>query len=382
MSTLTPVRRPALAPPEPVAHVPATPYLHLDVPTAVACYRRLAAALPRTAVHYAVKANPEPSLLAALHGAGSRFDVASPAEVLAALDAGASAGDLVYSNPIKRRSDIAFAAAHGVRWFVVDTHEETAKVAAVAPRAAVLCRLVTSGEGSDWPLSRKYGCSTAQAVEVLRYAASLGLEAAGVSFHVGSQQRDPEAWAAPIAASARVFRTLRSEGLRPHLLDLGGGFPASLAGGCLPPEVFGATIDRLLEENFGAVRPQTLIEPGRGIVAEAGVLFSEVLAVVRRGNTRWVFLDAGVFTGLVETLGEAIRYPIRTDRDGGPTGPCVLAGPTCDSTDVLYEDAMVDLPLDLAEGDIVRLLDAGAYTTCYSTVGFNGFPPLSTRLVR
>ena len=110
------------------------------------------------------------------------------------------------------------------------------------------------------------------------------------------------------------------------------------------------------------------------------MLVAEVLAVVRRGDTRWVFLDAGVFTGLVETLGEAIRYPIETDRDGGPTGPCVLAGPTCDSTDVLYEQAMVDLPLDLAEGDRVRLLGTGAYTTCYSTVGFNGFPPLATHL--
>jgi ornithine decarboxylase len=360
-----------------------TPYLRLDVGAAVTAYRRLAAALPRgTALHYAVKANPEPTLLEALHVAGSRFDVASPAEVLAALEAGARPADLVYSNPVKRRADVAFAARHGVRMYAVDSPEETAKVSDAAPGAAVLCRLVTSGEGSDWPLSRKYGCSTDQAVGVLRYAAGLGLEAAGVSFHVGSQQRDPEAWAAPIAASARVFAALRSEGHRPRLLDLGGGFPASLAEGCPPPEAFGAAIERHLKQYFGRRRPRLLVEPGRGIVADAGVLVAEVLAVVRRGDTRWVFLDAGVFTGLVETLGEAIRYPIETDRDGGPTGPCVLAGPTCDSTDVLYERQMVDLPLDLREGDQVRLLGAGAYTTCYSTVGFNGFPPLPTRLVR
>ena len=175
---------------------------------------------------------------------------------------------------------------------------------------------------------------------------------------------------------------LREAGLRPRLLDLGGGFPGRAGRtGCPPPAAYGAAIQRHLAGTSATAARRTLIEPGRGIVAEAGVLVAEVLAVVHRGDTRWVYLDAGVFTGLVETLGEAIRYPIETDRDGGPTGPCVLAGPTCDSADVLYERTMVDLPLDLAEGDRVRLLGAGAYTTCYSTVGFNGFPPLPTRLV-
>ena len=102
-----------------------------------------------------------------------------------------------------------------------------------------------------------------------------------------------------------------------------------------------------------------------------------MIAVIQRGPVRWVFLDAGVFTGLVETLGEAIRYRLGTTADGA-TGPCVLAGPTCDSADVLYEEEMVDLPLTLAEGDEVRLLSAGAYTSCYSSVGFNGFEPLPT----
>ena len=363
---------------------PTSPYLELSVPTAVRRLRALAAALPGTAVHYAVKANSQPELLRALHVAGSRFDVASPAEVTAALAAGATSGDLVYSNPVKRRADVAFAAAHGVRLFVVDSPEETLKVAAAAPGAAVLCRLVTSGAGSDWPLSRKYGCSTDEATRILVAAAALGLEPAGVSFHVGSQQRDPEAWGAPITATARVFAALRSDGLEPWLLDLGGGFPARLAddgvGICPPLAAYGDAIDRHLTRAFGCDRPQTLVEPGRAVVAEAGVLHSRVLATLSRGDVRWVFLDAGVFTGLVETLDEAIRYPIRTSRDGGPTGPCVLAGPTCDSADVLYERSMVHLPLDLDEGDWVRLESAGAYTSCYSTVGFNGFPPLPTLL--
>ena len=357
-----------------------TPRLELHVPTALARLRQLRAALPGTAIHYAVKANPHPVLLRALVAAGAAFDVASPAEVRACLAAGARPGDLVYSNPIKLRSDVVESAGLGVRLFVVDSPEETRKVAEAAPGTSVLCRIVTSGTGSDWPLSRKYGCSTAEAVAVLRLADELGLDAAGVSFHVGSQQRDPAAWDAPIDASSRVFDALRAAGLKPWLLDLGGGFPAALEGGAPDIDAYGAAIRQSLRERFGSRRPRTLVEPGRSIVADAGRLVSTVVAVVNRGETRWVYLDAGVYTGLVETLDEAIRYRLETEATG-PTGPCVLAGPTCDSADVLYEKQPVQLPLSLVEGDRVVLTAAGAYTSCYSTVGFNGFAPLPTYLV-
>jgi len=361
-----------------VAPTTTTPYLELDVPAAVDRFVELAAALPGTAVHYAVKANPEARLLAELAAVGSRFDVASPAEVRAALDAGASPETLVYSNPVKRRDHIVESAELGVRLFVVDSLAETHKVSQAAPHSQVLCRLVTSGNGSDWPLSRKYGCSTGEAVEVLARADELGLDAAGVSFHVGSQQRDPESWGAPIASSARVFKLARQRGLSPRLLDLGGGFPAVYDDGCRPMSAYGEAIERHLHLAFGDAPPATIVEPGRGIVGDAGTLVSSVIGVIERAGVRWVFLDAGVFTGLVETLGEAIRYRLATTADG-PTGPCVLAGPTCDSADVLYQDRMVELPIDLAEGDKVRLLSAGAYTSCYSSVGFNGFAPLATR---
>ncbi len=376
-TTLTPTM-PGLAQRHPARDPrPTTPYLELDVPAAVTTYEALAAALPGTAVHYAVKANPHPRLLAELAAVGCRFDVASPAEVRSALRAGAEPVDLVYSNPVKRRDHIAEAAAMGVRVFVVDSLAETLKVAEAAPGSQVLCRLVTSGKGSDWPLSRKYGCSTHESVEILVAAHELGLDAAGLCFHVGSQQRDPEAWAEPIAAAGRIFTLLRNSGLDPRILDLGGGFPAEYDEGCPPIEAYGAAVERHLHLAFGDERPQTIVEPGRGIVGDAGTLVASVIAVIQRGPVRWVFLDAGVFTGLVETLGEAIRYRLQTTADG-VTGPCVLAGPTCDSADVLYEERMVDLPLTLAEGDEVRLLSAGAYTSCYSSVGFNGFEPLPT----
>ncbi len=361
--------------------VPATPYLLLDVEAAVTRFRRIAAALPGTGVHYAVKANPAPALLGALARAGCRFDVAGPAELAAVLLAGAAPGDVVYSHPVKRRADVAAAAALGVRLFVVDSLQETHKVADAAPGSSVLCRLATSGAGSDWPLSGKFGCSPDDAVRILRTADGIGLDPAGVCFHVGSQQRDPGAWDAPVAAAAGVFARLRAVGLAPWLLDLGGGLPAHLEGGHPPLAAYGAAIELALRRHFGRWRPRTLVEPGRAVVADAGTLVASVVGVLHRGPTRWVFLDAGVFTGLVETLDEAVRYRLRTSADGGPVGPCVLAGPTCDSVDVLYEKVPVALPLTLAEGDSVRLLSTGAYTSCYSTVGFNGFAPLPTRLL-
>lgn len=358
--------------------MPTTPFLELEPAIAVDRFEALAASLPGVAVHYAVKANPNPDLLRALAVAGCNFDVASPTEVRAALGAGASPDDLIYSNPVKRRDHIVESASLGVRLFVVDSLPEVHKVSEAAPGTAVVCRLVTSGQGSDWPLSRKYGCAVSQAVEILTVAATLGLDPAGVSFHVGSQQRDPDAWRSPIAASAVVFTALRAAGLSPWLLDLGGGFPARHEGDAPALHAYARVIEEELERCFGSSRPRTLVEPGRGIVGDAGAVVTTVVAVIQRGDVRWVYLDAGVFTGLVETLDEAIRYRLETSADGGPTGPCVLAGPTCDSADVLYQVDPVQLPLRLQEGDIVRIESAGAYTSCYSTVGFNGFAPLPT----
>ena len=357
-----------------------TPFLHLDPAVVSRQYADLTSALPGTAVHYAVKANPHPDVLRTLVDVGAGFDVASPAEVVACLDAGASPDQLLYSNPIKRRSDLRAAVDLGVRLFVVDCMPEMLKIVDEAPGASVLCRILTSGSGSDWPLSRKYGCSPDAAVEILTAAESLGLSVAGVSFHVGSQQRDPEAWRAPIVTTGEIFTRLEARGIKPWLVDLGGGFPARLEGD--QPALDGIRRRHPRPAPAHVRRPpaahrrraRSLDRRGRG------VMHTTVVTVCWRGGRRWVYLDAGVFSGLVETLDEAIRYRISTDHDGMPDGPVVLAGPTCDSADVLYEKNPVHLPLALKEGDRVRLHAAGAYTSCYSTVGFNGFPPLPTQL--
>jgi ornithine decarboxylase len=355
-----------------------TPHLVLDIDRAVEQFLMISAAFGSGSVHYAVKANPHPTLLEALVRAGSRFDVASPGEVHACLRAGAAAIDLLYSNPVKRTAHITAAWEAGVRRFVTDSDGEVAKVAAAAPGSEVLIRIDTSGEGSDWPLSGKFGCAPQEAVALLRQAADLGLEAAGIAFHVGSQQRDPSRWEAPIASASRAFGELRDLGIDLRILDIGGGLPAAHEGNFPSLGVYRDTIFGALERYFGSDPPELIIEPGRGVVGDAGWLTSEVVGVNWRGGRRWVYVDVGVYTGLVETLGEATRYRLFTERGESELGPAVLAGPTCDSVDVLYEKAPVMLPLSLQEGDRIVFGSAGAYTTSYSTVGFNGFAPLPT----
>jgi ornithine decarboxylase len=358
---------------------PDTPCLILNLDVVAARFEALAGAMPAAAVHYAVKANPEPDVVSLLAALGSRFDAASPAEVDLCLQAGARPEHISYGNTIKKQTDIAYAYERGVRMFAFDSDAELEKLAVAAPGAAVFCRLLAGSEGADWPLSRKFGCSPDMAADLLVRAADMGLDPCGVSFHVGSQQRDPQQWDAAVAGAAGVFAATAAKGVELRLLNLGGGFPAQYLAAVPDITTYARAIETALQRHFGDRQPQLIVEPGRGIAGDAGVLHTEVVLVSRKAHGddhRWVYLDTGVFGGLAETLGEAIKYRIVTSKDGGPTGPVVLAGPTCDSLDVLYERYRYELPLDLEPGDRVTILSAGAYTKAYCTDGFNGFQPL------
>lgn len=359
--------------------VPATPCLVIDLDVVEERYRALAAALPDAEVYYAVKANPSPGVLARLAALGSRFDVASPAEIGLCLAAGVDPALISYGNPIKKRRDIAFAFAAGVRLFVLDAEEELGKLAAAAPGASVLVRVLVSGAGADWPLSRKFGCEPDMAVDLLVAASTLGLDPVGVSFHVGSQQRRPDMWDPAIERAAGVLRQARAAGITVDVVNIGGGFPARYTADVPEISAYGDAIRAALRRHLDDLPVRVLCEPGRYVAGDAGVLRAEVVLVSRKAygdERRWVYLDVGRFGGLAETEGEAIRYPMVTSRDGGPVGPVILAGPTCDSVDVLYEHARYELPLTLAAGDTVDILAAGAYTAAYASAGFNGFAPL------
>jgi ornithine decarboxylase len=222
------------------------------------------------------------------------------------------------------------------------------------------------------------------AVDVLGHAAALGLEAHGVSFHVGSQQTDLSAWDRALADARSVFSALAEEGIVLKMVNMGGGFPTRYLRDVPTAEAYGRAIFSALRKHFGNRLPETIIEPGRGMVGNAGVIKSEVVLISRKAdndNVRWVYLDIGKFGGLAETMDEAIRYPVVTARDGGETAPCVLAGPTCDSADVMYEKTPYPLPVSLTIGDEVLIEGTGAYTTTYASVAFNGFEPLRSYVI-
>jgi ornithine decarboxylase len=355
------------------------PCLVVDLEVVRDNYRAFAGALPDTRVYYAVKANPSPEVLTLLAGLGSCFDTASVTEIEMVLAAGATPERISYGNTIKKERDIARAFALGVRLFAVDSKEEVEKIARAAPGARVFCRFLFDCVGAEWPLSRKFGCDAVMAVDVLEHAHRLGLEAHGVSFHVGSQQRRTQAWDQALKSAAAIFRACADRGIQLAMVNLGGGFPTKYLKEVPSVKAYGNSIFRALRKHFGNAIPETIIEPGRGMVGNAGIIEAEVVLVSRKSehdSVRWVYLDIGKFGGLAETMDESIRYPIRTPHDGSEAGPCVVAGPTCDSMDVLYEKTPYDLPVSLEIGDKVLIEGAGAYTATYASVGFNGFAPL------
>jgi len=360
---------------------PATPCLVVDVDQVERNYRALHKALPLAQIHYAVKANPAAPVLERLVGLGSNFDAASFEEIQVCLHAGAAPYRISYGNTIKKPAAIRAAFEAGVRVFAFDSGEELDKIARCAPGSSVYCRILVGNEGADWPLSDKFGTTVEMARELMLRAGTLGLDACGLSFHVGSQQTETVAYQAAIGHVALLFSDLRQAGVNMRMLNCGGGFPTRYRDEVPDISGFGTAIMQAMTRHFGNDLPNIVVEPGRFIVGDAGVVSSEVVLVSRRGGAstdpRWVYLDIGRFGGLAETEGEAIRYRITTSHETDEDGPVIIAGPSCDGVDVLYANSGYHLPLALDCGDRVELLATGAYVSTYASQGFNGFPPLT-----
>ncbi|HVM07800.1 MAG TPA: type III PLP-dependent enzyme [Acidimicrobiales bacterium] len=360
-----------------------TPFLVIDLDVVSERYDSLAAALPEADIFYAVKANPDPDVLRTLLARGCRFDVASVGEIDLCTSIGATGEQMSFGNTIKKVDAIRHAYEAGIRLFAFDAMSELEKLDRLAPDATVFCRVLCDGSGADWPLSRKFGCAPDLAVDLLFAAAASG-HPVGVSFHVGSQQRDVGAWDRALAMVADLFAALRGCDIEPAVVNIGGGFPGTYLEPAPAIEEYGAAIRRALARRFGTHLPRLIAEPGRYMVADAGVVETEVVSVTKKARfdeQRWVFLDVGTYGGLAEAAGEALRYRFVTPRAHDTAGPVVIAGPTCDSVDILYEQTTYQFPLSLEAGDRIQILGAGAYTTTCSSVGFNGFPPLAAYVV-
>ncbi|MBL8258456.1 MAG: type III PLP-dependent enzyme, partial [Candidatus Competibacteraceae bacterium] len=344
-----------------------TPFLVVLLDEVRAKYQEFRVNFPKAKIYYAVKANPGVELLAVLRDLGSCFDIASTHELDRMLELGVAPDRLSYGNTIKKAQHIRYAYERGVRLYTSDCEADIRNLAREAPGSRVFFRLLMDAvtSDSDWPLSRKFGCQPRMAIELVALAAELGLEPYGISFHVGSQQREISAWDAAIAQVHALFEWLAKDRLPLKAINMGGGFPADYLIKANPLSVYAEEIGAYLKTYFGDAVPEIYLEPGRGLVGEAGVLVSEVVLISKKSKTdlkRWVYTDVGVFNGLMETIDESIKYPIYTEKRG-EVGDVVLAGPTCDSLDIIYEHFQYELPLSLESGDRLYWLSTGAYTT-------------------
>jgi ornithine decarboxylase len=367
------VRRPGRA------AAPPTPYLLLDLARVEESFRALATALPGIAVHYAVKANPHPRLLARLHANGCRFEAASWPEIRAAIRAGADPASVLFTHPVKLASDIARARKAGVWRFAADSSNELHKIAHYAPGASVLLRIdVGAGDGAVGDQG-KFGASPSRAAGLARLARSLGLDPYGLAFHVGSQTMDPKAWDGPIRQCGQIMTELAADGIGLAMLDIGGGFPVRYDTAPPPLADYAAAIGAAAAGL--PYRVQLACEPGRAIAAPGGTMAATVIGTAWRHGTLRVSLDTGAFHGLIEALesGRELRFPVTIPAAGRRVMVrCTLTGPSCDSQDTILDQVRLPAP---RVGDRVLIGNAGAYTTCYSgRSSFNGFPAPAVRI--
>lgn len=328
---------------------------------------RFMRAMPGIRPHFAVKSNPDVRVLKTLHDEGVCFEIASLAELELLLELGVPGEEIFYSNPIKSDMYLREADKRGIQWYAVDSVAEVQKIHRIYPGASLYLRIKISNKGSAWPLDKKFGAGLKDSTEVIAECVRLNMDLAGITFHVGSQCLNINNWQQGIRSARQFFQGMQQQGLKPRLLNLGGGFPV-----CMNPEVPTIeTIGEVIGRELESVGKDILViaEPGRNLVASAGCMVTQVIGTAVRHGQRWLYLDSGVYSGLME-LNDRFHYPVISDRKGVMAN-WTLAGPTCDSLDICVENQL--LPNNLQSGDLIYLPYMGAYTACCATE-FNGFP--------
>jgi ornithine decarboxylase len=360
-----------------------TPFLIVDLSKVEKMYDELVKNMPFVKIYYAMKANPLDEVISSLRDKGSSFDAASVYEIDQLLRLGVRPERISYGNTIKKEKDIAYAYQKGIRLFATDSENDLNKIARNAPGSRVFFRLLTESDGADWPLSRKFGAHPDMIYELILQASEMGLEPYGLSFHVGSQQRDIGQWDNALSKCKYLFEAVSLQGIQLKMINLGGGFPAKYMSPANELETYAHEILRFIKEDFGDNHPEIIIEPGRSLTADAGIIVTEVIMISKKAKMnqyKWVYLDIGKFGGLIETLDECIKYPVYSESKGYEE-EVILAGPTCDSMDILYENHKYAFPESLRENERLYIFTTGAYTQSYSSVAFNGLPALKAYVI-
>lgn len=345
-----------------------TPVLVLDCEVLRRQYEALQKALPGVECFYAVKAFPNATVVKTLDQCGAGFDIASTGETELLRSLYINPRKTIHTHPIKKDRDIRDAMRFGCTTFVVDNLEEVKKFRKYRNRVALLLRVSFRSADAIVDLSRKFGCSVEEVPQLLQRAEDMGIRVKGLSFHVGSQSQKPDAHVHAIRECAKVIQWWDQYCSIPlSVLDIGGGFPVDYGAGVTPIYEFCAPIREALKAIPREIH--LFAEPGRFLVAPAATAIGQVVGKAERAGQTWYYLDDGVYNSYSGRIYDHARYPIRTLKQG-PLYPCVLAGPTCDSIDVIEEN--IELPA-LEIGDLVIGEVMGAYTAATATE-FNSLP--------
>ncbi|MCC9657168.1 type III PLP-dependent enzyme [Rhodopirellula halodulae] len=348
-----------------------SPLLVVSRSKAIETYWAMKQALPGVDLYYAAKSNPDLHLLTTLNGENAFIDICSPGELRAAQLAGFTADRMLHTHPCKTDANLWECYQAGVNWFVFDNAIEAEKIRRLTPDVNLLMRLATTGASSRINLSAKFGCPMHEALEMLSVARAKGLRIRGFSFHVGSQCLNPHDYVEVLRNVRDIWDAATRAGHTLEVLDIGGGFPAPYREDAPSIESFGAVISQGLQEIFGDLPNRIIAEPGRGLCTECVTLITRVIGKSRRWELPWYFLDDGIYGSFSGKIFDHTDFPLIVENDGSrETSACVVAGPTCDSTDIVSRDQW--LP-DLEVGELVLVPSMGAYAAA-SACPFNGLP--------
>lgn len=346
-----------------------TPYLIIDSEKLKEKVFIIGSSILNSKVFYAVKANPDIEVLRFLNKLKMGFEISSEGELEVMIALKVKPDKIISSNPVKSIKFLKMASTYGIKYFAFDSPEEVDKLAKYIPGCSVYVRLSVPNEGSEWPLSKKFGVELDDALELLRYAKEKKLKPTGITFHVGSQCTNMYNWNIALDKAKTLWDMAAKNNIVLRLLNIGGGYPIRYTRDVLSIEAIERNINKLIYDRF----PHNIdvhIEPGRAVIGDAGIMVTSVIGKAKRGDGEWLYIDVGVFNGLMESIG-GIKYTyiVETDKNVRGKKSWTIAGPSCDSFDVIDKNVILPEP---NIGNLMLILSGGAYTVSYASE-FNGF---------